>query len=93
MRTIQLLENFREVNRLSAQEAPSLVVLVFDSYEVDSRQTVERIKNTWPQTHTVALIENEEEILGTKSADADAVLLKGTLAASLLGVIESLLAD
>ncbi len=93
VKTVQLLENFREAGRLNGQEEPALVILVFDSVEIHAGQAVAWIKHSWPQTRIVALIENEQEILEAKSAGADAVLRKGTLAASLLDVIENQLSN
>jgi len=75
---------------MSHELCPALVLVECDG---PGDEILSPIKAAWPQARCVALADSEQACRDAESAGADAVLVKGVLAARLLATIEDLLLD
>jgi DNA-binding NarL/FixJ family response regulator len=84
------------VEKSSAMKSyPDLVLVVLEpgSPGTEDREVVAQIKNHWPQTRLVVLVDTERQRQSMIVAGADRALFKGILAAQMLVEIEALLND
>src|SRR5512146_43747 len=88
-----LVSNWPAETRSALRCYPVLVMVVLEpgSTGVEVNDMVAKIKNHWPHIHLVALVDSEGQRQAASAAGVDRVWLKGTLAAHMLGEIESLL--
>ena len=75
--------------RMVKDHHPNLVLL--DSHLLQARMVLEQIKNKWPQTRCLALVDSVEQERTFK--EADAVLIEGFSPSSFKATIEALLAQ
>lgn len=76
---------------MDRQIHPSLVLLDHDSSQTDVRATLGRIRAAWPRARAVVLLDDEQDRRGVEAAGADAVLVKGVLAAKVIEMIDRVL--
>jgi len=77
---------------MKAEQQPSLVLVDFEPGNEMLQTTLHRMKESWPGTLRIVLVENEAERRAAAKSGGDLVLIKGLLAARLAGSIEEALA-
>lgn len=87
VKSIHLAVDFRGAAK------PALVILASDQETGDIQSVLDQMKQAWPDTPVIALVDSEAAFTGVMAAGAEAVLVKGIRAAHLLQVVESLLQE
>ena len=77
--------------RLGAQIQPDLVLIQPELPENHLVEAVHFIKNEWPNSRTIVLVDDTRQHQEAETAGADAVLFKGYRAAGLMNVVEDML--
>ena len=77
------------VLRMVKDHHPNIVIL--DGHLPQARTVLEQIKNKWPQTRCIVLVDSVEQERAFK--EADAVLIEGFSPSRLMATIEELLAQ
>lgn len=75
----------------TATHAPGLVLLDFDLPTDDAAMTLQQIKERWPYTRCIALVDNADDHTAAGTVGAEIVLFKGVLATRLVAIIENVL--
>jgi DNA-binding NarL/FixJ family response regulator len=98
---LALMTTFSQINAVFVAEDASLALrmvkdhrpnlILLDIHLPGSMAVLEQIKNQWPQTRCIVLVDNVEQEREVK--EADAVLLEGFSPSLLLTTIENLLAQ
>ena len=98
---LALMTTFSQINAVFVAEDASLALrmvkdhrpnlILLDIHLPGSITVLEQIKNEWPQTRCIVLVDNVEQEREVK--EADAVLLEGFSPSLLLTTIENLLAQ
>lgn len=70
---------------------PSLVLLDYDSTPKELASDLIQLRAAWPQAQYLVLLDDEQDHRHVQSAGADAILVKGIRAATILETIEGLL--
>jgi DNA-binding NarL/FixJ family response regulator len=77
--------------RMIADHLPALVLLDMVLAGSEAGAVLNEIKATWPSTHCIILADDVRQQQEAEAAGADAVLIKGFLAAKLVATVEGLL--
>jgi DNA-binding NarL/FixJ family response regulator len=99
LRTVPQIEIIAEAKdasvllNMDADLQPDLLLLDANLFDEDTWPGITRIKDEWPDTQCVALVEDDQQRCKSKEAGADLVLNKGYPAAKLVALIEDLLSQ
>ena len=99
LRTVPQIEIIAETQdpsvllSMGAEIQPELVLLDASLFDEDTWPGISKIKDEWPHTQCVALVEDDQQRQSAQDAGADFVLSKGFPAARLVTLIEDLLSQ
>ena len=79
--------------RMGRQVQPDLVLMEAELPGDGVQEALSVIKVGWSDTHTIVLVDNEDQQRKAQSAGADVVLYKGFRADSFIRIVESLLPE
>jgi DNA-binding NarL/FixJ family response regulator len=91
--TIHQAEDSHSALALGSDIQPALGVLDYNSTPDQLASDLINLRVAWPQARYLVLLDDEQDRRHVQSAGADVALVKGIRAATILEIIEGLLAD
>jgi DNA-binding NarL/FixJ family response regulator len=97
LRTVPQIEIIAETQdpsvllKIGTEMQPELVLLDASLFDEDAWTAITKIKDEWPQTQCIALVDNDQQRQNAQAAGVDLVLPKGYPAQKLVAIIENII--